>query len=463
MAVASIQKPVKHGNAQAVRQQISGWGRFPVETAFVYRPEKRSEIEAILGSGQQSTYISRGLGRSYGDAALNNDAGVISHLRLDRFLSFDPGSGELECEAGATLADILEFAIPRSFFLPVTPGTKFVTLGGALASDVHGKNHHQDGTIANFVSRFTLLTPTGDLLECSLRENPEVFWATMGGMGLTGAILKATIGLRAIETAYVAVDYLKARDLDQALEAFGSSDRDYQYSVAWIDCLASGKSLGRSVLMRGNHARRSQVPGGREPLNTGKVRQVTVPFDLPSFALNSLSIRAFNALYYAKHRNLNGQLVRFEPFFWPLDSILEWNRMYGKRGFTQYQIAVPLERGREALIEVLERLVKSRRASFLAVVKRFGAANAGLLSFPMPGYTLSLDIPAASGLAEFLHGLDEVVLRYGGRIYLAKDATMEAASFARMYPRAAEFRALKKRLDPEGLLSSSQARRLGLV
>lgn len=463
MAVATIPTRLSQdAGPKAVAQSISGWGRFPVESAFVYRPEKRRELAAILHSGQQSSYISRGLGRSYGDAALNHDAGVISHLKLDRFLSFDPASGELEVEAGATLADVVEFAVPRGFFLPVTPGTRFVTVGGALASDVHGKNHHQDGTIANFVSCFTLLTAGGEALECSPANNAEVFWATMGGMGLTGAIVKATLRLRPIETGFVSVDYLKARDLDQALEAF-AEDRDYQYSVAWVDCLASGRALGRSVLMRGNHARRAQLPPGAEPLATHAPRQLTMPFDLPSFALNSLSVRAFNATYYARHPSVSGALVRFEPFFWPLDSILEWNRMYGKRGFTQYQMAVPMEGGREALVEVLERIVKSRRASFLAVLKRFGAANAGPLSFPIPGYTLSLDIPAASGLADFLHDLDQVVLRHGGRVYLAKDATLQRESFARMYPRAAEWRRVKQRLDPQGLLSSSQARRLGLV
>jgi decaprenylphospho-beta-D-ribofuranose 2-oxidase len=445
-------------------QPLSGWGRFPVERCHLYRPERRSEVAAILVSGAQRSYTSHGLGRSYGDAALNREGGVICLTRLNRFLAFDTASGVLECEAGASLAEIVQYFLPRGFFLPVTPGTKFVTVGGAVAADVHGKNHHQDGTLAKYVLDFKLLVPGGDVLICSPASNPRVFWATVGGMGLTGVILSARIQLRRVESAYVLVDYQRAQNLEEALDRMGESDARYQYSVAWVDCLARGKSLGRAILMRGNHATASEMPERLlDPLAGLSRHRWTLPFDFPSLALNSLTVGAFNALYYAAHRSAAGRLVHFERFFYPLDAIQGWNRLYGKRGFVQYQLALPLEGGRAGLAAVLERLAGSRRASFLAVLKRFGEANPALLSFPLHGYTLALDLPVTSGLLPFLHELDRLVLAHGGRVYLAKDAVLDVSSLAAMYPKLDEFRAIKQDLDPRGLLSSSLARRLAIV
>jgi decaprenylphospho-beta-D-ribofuranose 2-oxidase len=267
-----------------------------------------------------------------------------------------------------------------------------------------------------------------------------------------------------VQSAYVWVDYQKARDLEEALRLMDESDYRYQYSVAWIDCLAAGKSLGRAVLMRGNHAPAEQLPSRvRNPLAQPSQRSWNLAFDLPSRLLNSLTVGAFNALYYAWHRNVANQLVDFERFFYPLDAIENWNRLYGKRGFVQYQFALPLEGGHAGLTAILERLARSRRASFLGVLKRFGEANAGLLSFPLPGYTLALDLPVTNGLVPFLHELDRLVLSSGGRVYLAKDAVLNAESFASMYPKLEQFRGIKQRLDPKGLLSSSMARRLGIV
>jgi len=447
-----------------VTQMLSGWGRFPVERCHLYRPESRAEVAAILASGTQRSYVSYGLGRSYGDAALNREGGVICHTRLNRFLSFDETAGVLECEAGVNLAEILRYFLPRGFFLPVTPGTKFVTVGGAIAADVHGKNHHKDGTFANFVLDFRLLAPNGEILSCSPLDNPEIFWATVGGMGLTGIILSARIQLRRVESAYVLVDYQKAQNLDEALGMMSESNEHYQYSVAWIDCLATGKSMGRAVLMRGDHATAAQMPPRvRNPLAEPSRRRWNLPCDLPSVALNSLTVGAFNALYYASHRNASQQLVDFEKFFYPLDAIQNWNRLYGKRGFVQYQIALPLEGSDAGLVAVLERLARSRRASFLGVLKRLGNANAGLLSFPIKGYTLALDLPVSKGLVPLLHELDQMVLRYGGRVYLAKDAVLTAESFAVTYPKLEQFRGIKRKLDPKGLLASSLARRVGIV
>jgi FAD/FMN-containing dehydrogenase len=339
-----------------------------------------------------------------------------------------------------------------------------VTVGGAIAADVHGKNHHQDGTFGNFVLDFKLLTPTGDTLVCSANNHSEVFWATLGGMGLTGVILSARIKLRPVESAWMRVDYQQAANLEDALGRMTESDIHYQYSVAWIDCLATGRHMGRAVLMRGNHAPAKELPASyRDPLAAPPHRRWTLPCDFPSLALNSLTVRTFNTLYYNLHRNAVRKLADIETFFYPLDSVHHWNRMYGRRGFVQYQSALPLAGGLEGLKKVLARLTQSRRASFLAVLKRFGKSNPGPLSFPMEGYTLALDLPVASGLIPLLHELDKLVLDYGGRIYLAKDAATTAPTFAAMYPKLEEFRAIKNRLDPQGLLSSSQARRVGIV
>ncbi len=443
---------------------LSGWGRFPVETCRVFRPEKRAGLAAILASGGESSYIARGLGRSYGDAALNKDGGVISFERLNRLIAFDPETDVLECEAGVTFAEILDCFLPRGYFLPVTPGTKFVTLGGAIAHDVHGKNHHRAGTISNFVLDFRLQTPQGDVITCSREQNPDVFWATVGGAGLTGLLLTARLRLQRVETAYVLVDFLKVNHFEDAIAAMAESDHLYEFSVAWIDCLARGKALGRSVLMRANPAKRSDLPSNSgDPLRLRRRSGHSLPFDFPPGILNSLTVGAFNSLFYRLHRTISGRLADIDSFFYPLDSIRNWNRMYGRRGFVQYQLVFPLETSRTGLAEVLERVSASGRGSFLGVLKRFGDANAGLLSFPFPGYTLALDLPVSDGLVTFLSGLDEVVLRHGGRLYLAKDAVTAPDSFAAMYPRLDEFRAVKARLDPKNRLSSSQARRVGIV
>lgn len=448
----------------SVVRPLSGWGRFPVEECRVFRPERIAGIAEILKSGGEASYIARGVGRSYGDASLNGGAGVISFERLNRFLAFDPETGVLEAEAGATLAEILESFLPRGFFLPVTPGTKFVTLGGAIAHDVHGKNHHRVGSISNFVESLRLQTARGETLDCSPEENADAFSATVGGAGLTGFIRSARLRLQPVETAHVVVDFEKTRDLDGAIAAMNESDHLYEFSVAWIDCLARGKSLGRSVLMRANPAKRTDLPGrSGDPLAIRRHGPRLIPFDFPGGLLNPWTVGAFNALFYAAHRTVPGRLADIDSFFYPLDSILHWNRMYGRRGFVQYQVAFPPDSGPKGLARLLERVSASGRASFLGVLKRFGAAGRGLLSFPFPGYTLALDIPVSGRLVDFLHELDALVLDHGGRLYLAKDAVTTAPTFAAMYPRLPEFQAVKARLDPDNRLSSSQARRLGIV
>jgi decaprenylphospho-beta-D-ribofuranose 2-oxidase len=446
-------------------RNLSGWGNWPVQRCHVLRPERVGELAEALAGGGQSSYISRGLGRSYGDSALNEHAGVLLHTRLDRMLAFDEQTGTLEAEAGVPLSDVIDVFLPRGFFPPVTPGTKHLTLGGAIAADVHGKNHHVDGSVGNFVGSIKLLTGTGEVIDCSREQNADAFRATLGGMGLTGAIVSAKLRLRRVPSAYVNVEYRRAANLDRALELFAAGDRQHRYSVAWIDCLASGDALGRSVLMAGDHAPADRVPARQkaDPLRPPRRRGRSVPFRFPNRALNSLSVRAFNALYYARHGD-GGRVVDSNTFFYPLDSIRHWNRMYGRRGFLQYQCVLPPDSARTGLVQLLERLSSSRRASFLAVLKAFGAEGEGMLSFPRPGYTLALDLPnTGTDLIDFLRGLDEVVVRHGGRVYLAKDACLRRELFEAMYPRLAEFKAVKARLDPNGLFSSSQARRLGIV
>jgi FAD/FMN-containing dehydrogenase len=452
----------RHVNEPFEKQNLAGWGRYEPAECHVYRPERREALATFFKGSADPHYIARGLGRSYGDPAVNSGGGVINMQRLNRMLAFDPATGVLECEAGVSLAEILEAFVGRGYFLPVTPGTKFVTVGGAIANDVHGKNHHGDGTFGRFVESLRLLTADGETLSCSPDQNPDVFWATVGGVGLTGIILTAKIRLQPIESAYIVVDYYKAANLDDCLGTMADSDTNYKYSVAWVDCLAKGKSLGRSVLMRGNHAVPGDLPAGQDPHVLKPRRGKAIPIDFPGFVLNPLSIRAFNTVFYAMHKSVSGQIVDYDSYFYPLDGIQHWNRMYGRRGFVQYQATLPPESVR-GLVQILERLSQSGRASFLAVLKGFGEANPGMLSHPFHGYTLTLDIPNHRGLVPFLHELDAILLDHGGRLYLAKDAAAKPETIAAMYPRLDEFKGVHRRLDPNRRISSNMARRLHLV
>lgn len=447
--------------SEAVKKHaLSGWGRYPVQECHEYRPEAWRSLAAALESGDQPHYIARGMGRSYGDTALNSGGGVITCTRLNRLIDFDEDTGVLTCEPGVTFAEIIDVFLPRGYFIPVTPGTKLLSVGGAIANDVHGKNHHRDGSFASAVLDFDLLTPVGDILKCSREDNADVFWATLGGVGLTGFLLTARFRLQKVESAYVKVDYLKTKDLDGVLAAITEGDDDYHYSMAWVDVLAKGKSLGRSVLMRGNHAAPGDLPSSHiDPYDPRLKKRPAVPFDFPQIALNSLSMKAFNRLYYLLASGAEGKIVDYNSYFFPLDAIGHWNRLYGKRGFVQYQVTVPLTE-RDGLVKILEASAKAGRSSFLAVLKKFGPGNEGLLSHPFEGFTLTLDIPVRKGLDEFLESLDKITLDHGGRLYLAKDAAMKPETFKAMYPKLEDFLEIRKRLDPKSLLSSSLARRL---
>lgn len=445
--------------------ELAGWGRFPIETCDVYRPEHMDELAAIVGRAPQASLIARGLGRSYGDASLNGGAGVVLARAFDRMLAFDSETGVLHCEAAVSLADIIQHLLPRGFFFPVTPGTKYITVGGAIAADVHGKNHHRSGSMSAFVLDFDLLTGKGEVLRCSREEHADVFWATVGGMGLTGVILGARLQLRRVETAYMRTSTERATDLDDVLQRMEARDDQYDYAVAWIDCLGRGGTLGRSVLHHANHLGRGELPESLRaaPLVTPRKRGLAVPFTLPNATLNAFTTRAINEVYYRAHPTREA-VVDCDRFFYILDVVQHWNRGYGRRGVLQYQALLPPDTSRAGLIALLEKLSASRRASFLAVLKSCGAASGGLLSFPRPGFTLALDLPnTGSDAHALLAELDAIVLRNGGSVYLAKDACLDAETFRAMYPGLERFRAVKAAIDPEQRFSSSLARRLEIV
>jgi len=446
------------------RRRLAGWGNHPVAECLAYRPERSSELEWIVESAPQASVIGRGMGRSYGDASLNDSGAVVLHERLNRMIAFDAERGILECEAGVGLWEILEVFGPRGFFFPVTPGTKYISVGGAIAADVHGKNHHRQGSISRHVIDFRLLTAAGEILTCSPQSHPDLFWATMGGMGLTGLILDARLRLSARETAPLRTETERTRDLDSTLECISERDGLFEHSVAWIDCLSRGRALGRSVLMRANSARRDELPKAlrERALSPPRRRRPRVPIAMPRLVFNSFTMRLFNAAWYAAHRDGSGW-ADYERYFYPLDALREWNRLYGRRGVVQYQIAVPTPSAREALISILESVSQAGDGSFLAVLKSLGPADDAPLGFPLEGLTISLDLPySGPSLIQRLHALDEVVLRHGGRVYLAKDSCLRPEHVPMMYPRLDAFRAVKERVDPQRRFDSALARRLGL-
>lgn len=443
---------------QKFKKSLSGWGNYPVADSYVIRPERNRQINI-----DDSPIIARGLGRSYGDAALNTDQTVVLMERLNRFLSFDEKSGILHAEAGITLEEILKVFVPRGWFLPVTPGTKYVTLGGCIATDVHGKNHHQDGSFGSHIVDMEILLANGSRQRCSPKQEPDLFWATVGGMGLTGVITEASLKLIPVESSYMIVQHHPAKNLDAILELLEDKSKDEKYSVAWIDCLSTGNDFGRSILMTGHHACREEIPPKIDnPLLFKAPKQTSMPFNFPSWALNPWNIKAFNTVFYkCQSSKTLPFLTDYDRYFYPLDSIGNWNRLYGKKGFVQYQFVVPSKNSRDSLKSLMEELTRSKRASFLAVLKRFGEEGQGDLSFPHEGYTLALDIPISDSLLfPFLDHLDEMVLKYNGRIYLAKDARLKPETFQIMYPRFAKWQGIKALYDPGNKFSSDLSRRL---
>lgn len=437
--------------------KVSNWGQYPVV---------EGEIKAFRGQEvkDNTPWIPRGMGRCYGDASLGQR--MLSNLKLNRMLSFDPESGLLECESGVTFEDLLHVFLPRGWFPPVTPGTKYVTMGGALAADVHGKNHHVEGAISRYIQSFELLTPKGEILTCSRERHSDVFWATVGGMGLTGFIKSLVIQLKSVESSYISMQSVKAANLDEILELFDEFERA-TYSVAWIDCMASGKKMGRSILMKGEHTKKVELPDKIKtlPLTVLHKQNLNVPIHLPSFTLNPLTVRAFNFFYYHKQfASIKQNIATYDSFFYPLDAIHNWNRIYGKKGFAQYQLVIPKSNGQKGLEKILKKISQSGLGSFLAVLKLMGHDESqGMLSFPMEGYTLALDFPISRKLFPFLDKLDQMVVDLGGRIYLAKDARLSAHMLAPMYPRLDKFREVLEKTGSKNRLSSAQSKRLKII
>jgi decaprenylphospho-beta-D-ribofuranose 2-oxidase len=442
-----------------MKKQIANWGNYPVIEAneeFFAFPD---QLQHLLARGE--AFIPRGNGRCYGDASLAKT--TISTLKFDKILSFNKTAGIFECQSGLMLDQILEVIVPGGWFLPVTPGTKFITVGGAVASDVHGKNHHIDGSFSNHILEMDIVLASGDTITCTRAINHDLFEATCGGMGLTGIISRVKFKLKKIETSYIRQKQIKAGNLEELIGLFDEY-KDYNYSVAWIDCLKKGPHFGRSILMLGEHAGLNDLDEkqNKDPLRLPKKKQINFPFNLPSWVLNAFTVKAFNFLFYSKNfkREINN-VIGYEPFFYPLDAILHWNRGYGKKGFVQYQFVLPLE-SKKGLVEILNRISDKGLGSFLAVLKVFGKQES-IISFPREGYTLALDFPVKEGLFEFLDELDQIVLQYGGRLYMSKDARMKPGILQHGYPDLKKFKDIVRKFNPDGMIHSLQSDRLYLT
>ena len=441
--------------------QLTGWGANKRAACLLARPETAEEVARRL---DPRGTIARGLGRSYGDAALNSAGMVLGMQRVDRYLGFDESTGTLICEAGVSLGSIIRDFAPRGWFPMITPGTKYVTIGGCIANDVHGKAHHVQGSFSACVEAMTVMLASGEVVTASRNENADLFWASFRGMGLLGMVLTATLRLRRIETTYFRQQAVVADSLEAMLAALDEYDEKFPYSVAYIDPVATGARLGSGILTVGDHATRSELPPelAKTPLRVSQPGKLSVPFELPEFALNPLTIRILNLVIKQVQARAR-PFGHYEGFFYPLDAIDHWNRGYGRRGFAQYQFVIPFEDGPRRLRELLTTIVSSGELPFLNVLKRMGKASEGHLSFPREGYTFAIDFPIRGSTPALLRRLDALVLNAGGRIYLGKDAFLEAETFRGMYPRLDEWLAVKRKYDPATLFTSDLARRVGLL
>ncbi len=448
-----------------MNESLTGWGGTSASTARVARPADVEALRDELKTVGERGVITRGLGRSYGDPAQNAGGTVLDLTEWDAILDVDTRAPSVRVQAGISLDRLLRALLPLGLWLPVVPGTRQVTVGGAIAADVHGKNHHVDGSFGNHVSQLDILLSSGDVVSATPDgEHADLFWATVGGMGLTGVVLEATIELKDVETSYFVVDTERTHNLAEMLAALESGDDDYTYSVAWFDTATTGDSLGRGVIMRGNTAVREALDHDkrRAALEFAAPQRGRVPIELPVSLVNRFTAKAFNALWYAKSpRRRVGEIQDITQFFHPLDIVGDWNRVYGPKGFCQYQFVVPF--GEEAAFTtIVETIAQSGHVSSLNVLKRFGPGNKAPLSFPVAGWTLAVDLPVRAGLDTLLNHLDQLVLAAGGRIYLAKDSRISAATITQMYPGIPEFRAARDRYDPARIFRSDLSRRLDL-
>lgn len=429
----------------------SPWGMYPKVECNRFAFEQETNLKEIIG--QYNRLIPFGNGRSYGDSALSEN--IIDIKPRNYFIDFDEENGLLHVQAGVLLSEILEHFVHRGWFLKITPGTKLITVGGAIASDVHGKNHHVEGCFSQSLKEFNIMLADGETVLCSKEATPELFNATCGGQGLTGVILDAKILLKKVNSQYIDQTTIKTKNLKETFEAF-EEYKDKPYSVAWIDCLAKGKDIGKCLLMVGDF----KDDGN---LDYQHKKQKNIPFSFPSFALNNWSVKIFNWLYYGKvNKQLSKQTVDIDTFFYPLDAIGHWNRIYGKNGFTQYQFILPKETSYDGLQDILSTIAASGKGSFLAVLKLYGKANDNWLSFPMEGYSLALDFKIEKGLFELLDLLDETVLQYKGRIYLTKDVRVPKETFEQGYPHIETFRQYRKENKMDEKFQSLQSKRIGI-
>jgi decaprenylphospho-beta-D-ribofuranose 2-oxidase len=451
------------------RQRLHGWGRTAPTVADVRRAGDADGVRVVLADARRDPagrgVIARGLGRSYGDPAQNAGGIVLDLTAADRILDIDTDAAQVSVECGISLDRLVRALVPLGLWLPVLPGTRQVTVGGAIAADVHGKNHHARGSFGNHVRSMTLLTPGGDELDLTPDgADAELFWATVGGMGLTGVLLRATIALDRVSTAWFAVDTDRTADLDELLALMAAGDAAYPYSVAWFDSVRAGAHLGRGVLTRGRGALVEELPERlrEDPLRFDAPSLGTVPDALPGRLVNRLTGRLFNELWFHKApRHRSAEIQNVTEFFHPLDVVSEWNRVYGPAGFCQYQFVVP-HREEHVVRACVEAIAASGQVSCLNVLKQLGPGNRGLLSFPEAGWTLAVDLPVTSRLGPLLHELDDLVLAARGRVYLAKDSRLPARHLEAMYPRLEEFRRIREAVDPDRILRSDLARRLDL-
>ena len=425
-------------------KKYQSWGRYPKvdsdkQDVYHVYPDSFSFPESNKDAGNTPAFLAYGQGRSYGDVCQNQEGILLDTQHLDHFIEYDREKGILSCEAGVTFENILQLIIPHNWFLPVTPGTKYISVGGAIANDVHGKNHHKEGTFGRHVRKFELLRSNGERLICSPTENTDLFSATIGGLGLTGLINWVEFSLKKIAGSNIAQESFRFNNLKEFFTLSDESDKDWEYTVAWVDCIATGDELGRGLFMRGNHCKANKK-------HKFKTSKLSMPFDAPGFLLNKHTVNAFNNVYFKKPIKQYSE-ISFDPFFYPLDAIANWNRLYGKKGFMQYQCVIPKEHRETAMLEILSIISKSGEASFLSVLKEFGDMKSpGLLSFPRAGVTLALDFANhGEKTLALLNELDVITLKYSGSVYPAKDARMSQESFEKYYPNWKEF---KQYIDP---------------
>ena len=447
------------------RTTLTGWGHTAPTSARLLEAtaDQLPELVRRLDAGSGRGLIARGLGRSYGDAAQNAGGTVLAPLPGGARLDLDHPSGpRVRASAGTSWHDLVRVLLPTGHFVPVTPGTRYVTVGGAVAADVHGKNHHREGSIGSHLDSLDLLLADGTVRTVGPEQEPDLFWATVGGMGLTGIVLGAVLRVRPVQTGWMRVHTERLPDLTAVMERMRAADAASTYSVAWIDTMARGRRLGRSVLGTGEHAALADLGEGRDRWALPRQPVVRVPTAAPVNLVSRPAVRAFNELWFRKApRDRAGELQTTAAFFHPLDMVADWNRVYGRRGLVQYQLVLP-DGAEDGLRVALTRLAEEGHPSFLSVLKRFGPADPGPLSFPMPGWTLAVDLPTTPELTRLFGWLDALVLDHGGRLYLAKDSRMSPEAFARMYPRAEAFREVRRRVDPDGLFRSDLSRRLEL-